>query len=465
MALRTAAARLVQRQLNAIDAGQGKQTKADLLAWFKQYGGQLNDEERREVRSTLGIEQALEETPFRELVPSGWLHDVLWLYKEAESPASFFFLASLAVLSQAVGRKVMIDRGNHTLGLDVSCLLISPAGTGRRSTACDAVVYGIADPAGVNIIADSFTYEAMGDALTESTGLKKPPANGRIHGAHALIYAGEMSTLLGKGSYADSIIPKLTDIIGKSSRFEWRTVKRGKLLFTGPMVNACFTSSPDWLIDNLPPIVFGGGMLSRFLLSVEEGAEKTVTWAKPIDANGLANAVEKLKRISQVRGKFDRPEGKAFKWYDKWYQTNAARIRNGEYADERMVPYLARKHDHLLRMAALLAIQAGDPLVFTVERLTQALRILDWLENGIPAAYSKMAQAPLVAAQKKVLQLLEHNNGLFEHAKLQRQMYRFTPLSTQFGMVMQSLIDMGCVGTQKTISGRGTLYKLLKGLD
>ena len=364
-----------------------------------------------------------------------------------------------------MGRQVMINRGNHTLGLDVSVLLISPAGTGRRSTACDSVVYGLGDPAGINILADSFTYEALGDALVESTGLKKAPSNGRIGKPRALIYAGEMSTLLAKGSYGESIIPKLTDIIGMTSRFEWRTVKRGKLIFTEPMVNVCFTSSPDWLVENLPPIVFGGGMLSRFLLSVEDGSEQTVTWAHPIDANAKAACVRVLQRLMSIRGTFEAPEGKAYKWYDEWYQANQLRIKNADYPDERMVPYLARKHDHLLRLAALLAIAAEDALVFTVDRFDQALRILNWLEMGIPQAYSKMALSPLVAAQRQVMKTLENNGGMMEHAKLQRRVYRFTPLSSQFKMVVDSLIDMKCVRTTKNISGRGTTYTLIKDLE
>ena len=465
MPLTTVMARQLDRQIRDIKAGRGKGSVADLHAWYRQFGQQLKDIELREVRSVLGIELSLNEMPFRELVPAGWLHDVLALYREAESPASFFFLSALSVLSQGIGRKVMIDRGNHTLGLDVSTLLISPAGTGRRSTACDSVVYGLADPAGVNIIADSFTYEAMGDALVESAGLKKIPPSGRIPSAHALIYAGEMSTLLGKGSYGDSIIPKLTDIIGKTSRFEWRTVKRGKLIFTSPMVNACFTSSPDWLIENLPPIVFGGGMLSRFLMSVEDGSEQTVTWAKPIDVNAKASCIARLAQVCSTAGTFNAPTGTAFNWYDKWYQNNQLRIKNGEYPDERMVPYLARKHDHLLRLAALLAIANGDALAFTELRFQQALQIIDWLEGGIPQAYSKMAQSPMVAAQKAMCRALERNNGMMEHSKLQRRMYRFTPLSSQFQMVVQSLIDMKCIRAAKTLTGRGTTYTLLKELE
>ena len=466
MSYRYPAAQQLAEKVARIKGGEGTGTVEELVEWYERFGHRYPAAQRVEIADALGIAKDIKDVPFREIVPEGWLSHLLELVSESESPSPFYFLASLSVLSQAIGRKVMIDRGTHRLGLDVSALLISPAGRGRRSTACDFVVYEIGEEAGINVIADSFSYEAFGDALVESAGEGKVPADRRIMGPKALIYAGEMSTLLGKGSYADSIIPKLTDIIGKTSRFEWRTVKRGgKLAFHAPCVNACFTSAPDWLVDNLPPIVFGGGMLSRFLICVQDQMEQVVTWGAKLSDSRKMESINWLRRLMRLEGTFGKPEGRAYKWYDEWYQSHSKKYLSGDVPDERMGPYFSRKHDHLLRVTALLTLAAGEPMTFTVQKFDEALRILDWLERDVPKAYARMALNPIAGAQMAVCEILKKNGGLMEHSRLQRKMFRHTPLREQFNSVVESLISMRVVRPVPSLAGKGKSYHLVSTLE
>lgn len=467
--MQTVLAKRVQGQLERNKAGVGNGPDLEgLREWFHEYDkrGNFTPKERTELRQLLKIDEdtPLEQQSFRDLVPNDtWFADLLDLQKESESPAPFFFLSGLSVMSQLVGRKVMIDRGTHRLGLDVSALLLSPAGRGRRSTACDFVVYEVGEPAGLKIIADSFTYEALGDGLCQTVDARPNKANPRVNNAGALVYAGEMSTLLGKGSYADSIIPKLTDIIGKTSRFNWQTVKRGKIEFVNPMVNALFTSAPDWLVENIPPVVFGGGMLSRFLICVRDMPEQVVTWGEAIDGAKLRKVIDRLTKISRVQGCFGKPGKEALEWYDGWYQEHMRQTLYGELPDERMAPYFSRKHDHLLRLTALLTIASSAPLVFTVERFEQALKIINWLELDIPKAYENMALSPLAAAQKKVIDTLKATpTGQMEINKLKRRMAKQLPLKEQFDSVIRTLIDMQVITSVRGVGQ--TSYRLQREL-
>jgi hypothetical protein len=360
-------------------------------------------------------------------------------------------------MGSLVGRKVMIERGTHKVSLPLSALLISPAGETRRSTAADFVIYGLGKPAGLNYVADSFSYEAFGDALAEIQEKNKS--------ATALIYAGEMSVMLGKGSYGESIIPKLTDLLGKTSPFHWRTVKRGQVTFNEPCLSAVMTTAPDWLAENIPAVAFGGGMLSRFLTCVAERREKVVVWADGVEEARIAKLIVDLKRLTSRTGVFPKPEGPAMKWYTDWYLSLGERMDRDDIPDERMRPYFSRKHDHLLRMAAVLTVAAGDELVFTKQRFEQSLRILDWLEQDMPRAYSAMALSPQAAAQRAVMAALERKGGTLSHSELQRAVFRQCPLSTQFREVMQSLIGMGVVQSTTTIGGKGLMYVLRRTLD
>jgi len=316
------------------------------------------------------------------------------------------------------------------------------------------VIYELGRPAGLNVIADSFTYEAMGEALTE---MEKP---------EALIYVGELSVLLGKGSYGESIIPKLTDLIGKTSTFEWRTVKRGLVEFKEPCLNMLATSAPDWLAANIPAVAFGGGFLSRFLVAAQAGPERTVVWGDALDEKVKGRLIAELKEMRGRFGKLGKPGAAAMRWYTDWYVEHSARLDKGEVVDEKLIPYMARKHDHLLRLTTVLTVAGGDEkLELTVDRMEQALGLLNWYEGKLPLAYSSMALGPIGQAQHAIVRALERSGGMLDHSTLHKKVYRLAPLAGQFYEVMRSLIEMEVVQETTGMTGRGKTYILKRGLE
>jgi hypothetical protein len=450
-------ARLIAKKFRD-DPDDRERVRRDCIEWFNKERHTMTEDAIEEIGHLLELTPdqvcPLRERPFRTLVPDGWFKDVLDLVHQSESPSPFYFLAACTVLSHLIGRKVMIDRGTHRLGVDVSALLISPAGRGRRSTACDFIVYDLGITAGAKVFADKFTYEAFGDALLSDEG-----SDPRM-----LVYAGEMSTLIGKQSYGESMIPSLTDMLTKTSKVSWGTVKRGYKTIENICVNALMTSSPDWLVDNIPAVAFGGGLMSRLLVCVQDGSEQVVTWGDAIPRESINASVRDLRRLGQTTGTFGRPTGAAFSWYDNWYHEIAKQIERGDLPDERMIPFYARIHDHLLRLTGLLTIAAGDDLEFTVERMEQAWSIIGWTMEDIPKAYASMGLAPIQAAQHAVVAALEKNSGSMDHSSLHRRVYRHAPLAGHFREVMSSLIDLGVVGTTKGMSGRGTVYYIIQTL-
>jgi len=130
-----------------------------------------------------------------------------------------------------------------------------------------------------------------------------------------------------------------------------------------------------------------------------------------------------------------------------------------------MAPYLSTKHDHLLRMAALLTMASGEPLVFTVEKFEQALRLLDWLEADIPKAYAAMALSPMAGAQQAIVRALEMSGGALDHSSLHKRVYRTVPLSSMFREVVESLIEMEVIQVAPSLGKRGKTYLLRRNLD
>lgn len=448
-------AKRIKEELAKEREGLPATSREELIEWFEVYSKkkEFSKGEENELRKALGVDTPDPDAPFAELVPDGWFADVLELVDEMESPRPFFVLAGMAVMGSLLGRRVYIDRGTHRVLVAPSIMLISPAGETRRSTACDFMVYDLGKPAGLTYVADSFSYEAFGDALAE--------IQDKTTEARALIYAGEMAVLIGKGSYGESIIPKLTDLIGKASPFHWRTVKRGQVEFAKPCINALLTTAPDWLADNIPAVVFGGGMASRFLMCVQERREKAVAWGEALDKDKMLKVSMGLKTIAGQVGVFSKPEGKALDWYTGWYMEHSKQLDFGDVVDERMRPYLARKHDHLLRLSSLLALAAREPMVFTVKRFEQALRMLDWLEKDVPKAYSAMALTPQAVAGRAVVKALSGAGGTLDHSTLHKRVYRQCPLATHFREVVQSLIEMGAIDVIKGMNKKGgTTYML-----
>ena len=446
----------IKQELAKEAAGKPSLPRTELLELLdaKVKSKEITHAEGRELRLLLTGEELDTgiDAPFVNLVPGGWFQDLLEVVDEMESPRPFFVLSGMAVMGSMLGRRVYIDRGTHKVLPAPSVMLISPAGETRRSTACDFVVYTVGKAAGLTYVADSFSYEAFGDALAEIQDKTKE--------ARALIYAGEMATLIGKGSYGESIIPKLTDLLGKSAPFHWRTVKRGQVEFTNPCINALLTTAPDWLADNIPSVVFGGGMASRFLMCVQERREKAVAWGDAMDPERILKLTLDLKHLTSQVGTFGKPSGPALDWYTDWYMAHSKNLDSGSIQDERMRPYLARKHDHLLRLSSLLALAAKDKFEFTVERFSQALGILDWLEKDVPKAYSAMALSPQAVAGRAVVKALELSGMTASHSDLHKKVYRQCPLATHFREVVSSLIDMGAVTVSTGFTNRGVSYTL-----
>jgi hypothetical protein len=446
-------AKKIRGELAAIERGEGRTTRETLVEWLTRYEKTFDPAELAELRLALSVE-AIREHDFHSLVPSGWFKEMLEWTNQTESPSSFYFLSAACVIGGLIGRRIAIDRGTYRIFPALSGLILSPAGRGRRSTACDLMIYELGRPAGLSVIADSFTYEAMGEALTE---MEKP---------EALVYVGELSVLLGKGSYGESIIPKLTDLIGKTSNFEWRTVKRGLVEFKEPCLSMLATSAPDWLAANIPAVAFGGGFLSRFLVAAQAGPERTVVWGDGLDGAKKQELIAQLKMMRTRFGKLGKPGKGALEWYTDWYVEHSAKLDKGEVVDEKLLPYLARKHDHLLRLATVLTVAGADEkLEFTVRRLEQALGLLNWYEGKLPLAYSSMALGPIGQAQHAVVRAIERAGGMLDHSTLHKKVYRLAPLAGQFWEVMRSLVEMEVVQESTGMSGRGKTYILKRGLE
>jgi len=446
-------ARRIKAELTAIERGEGKTTRATLVEWLQRYEKTFEVAELTELQKALSVE-GTQEPEFHSLVPKGWFKELMTWTNQTESPSSFYFLSAACMIGGLIGRRICIDRGTYRIFPALSGLILSPAGRGRRSTACDLVIYELGRPAGLNVIADSFTYEAMGEALTE---MEKP---------EALIYVGELSVLLGKGSYGESIIPKLTDLIGKTSTFEWRTVKRGLVEFKEPCLNMLATSAPDWLAANIPAVAFGGGFLSRFLVAAQAGPERTVVWGDALDEKVKGRLIAELKEMRGRFGKLGKPGAAAMRWYTDWYVEHSARLDKGEVVDEKLIPYMARKHDHLLRLTTVLTVAGGDEkLELTVDRMEQALGLLNWYEGKLPLAYSSMALGPIGQAQHAIVRALERSGGMLDHSTLHKKVYRLAPLAGQFYEVMRSLIEMEVVQETTGMTGRGKTYILKRGLE
>lgn len=453
MAVGSYLARRIKAELLALERGEAAISKERLIEWLEASKGQFDASELAELEAALEVVGS-GEPDFADLVPSGWFKELLEWTKQTESPSSFYFLAAACVIGGLIGRRICIDRGTYQIFPALSGLILSPAGRGRRSTACDLVVYGLGRPAGLTALADSFTYEAMGEALSE---LERP---------EALVYVGELSVLLGKGSYGESILPKLTDLIGKQSAFEWRTVKRGLVTFKDPSISMLATSAPDWLANNIPAVAFGGGFLSRFLVAAQTGPERTVAWGDALDAKQKERLIAHLKHMRTRFGKLSKPPKAALDWYTAWYMDHSGRIEKGEVIDEKLIPYLSRKHDHLLRLTTILTVAGEDEkLEFTVTRMEQALRLLNWYEGQLPLAYSNMALGPIGQAQQAVVRALERSNGMMDHSTLHKKVYRLAPLSGQFYEVIKSLLEMEIIQETSGLAKRGRVYILRKKLE
>jgi len=340
---------------------------------------------------------------------SGWLARYVEHTRNMEPPTAYHFATGLTVLGAALKRQVYVDQSYFKIWPAVQSILIGPAGKTKKST---AALYGISlGEAAERIyrLADEGTIEGIKSELADLS--KQGDAAG-------LIFASELSVLLGKEKYNVGMVKSLTDLFDSRTSIRRRTKSHGNEILNNLAVSFLGCTNEEWLAD-LPESAFGGGFWSRVLVWYQIGTDRSFPRPQITDKTEYEFLRTELLRTRFILGSASL-ENDANKYYEERYRA----LKKNWPEDEKLSPFWERYPDHLLRMSMILSISdnlSGGPII-TRKAMVQADEILKWIVRGLPSAYRHMGLTPFSQEQQRIISFLQRSGGILSEARLGRKM-------------------------------------------
>lgn len=346
-------------------------------------------------------------------------------------------------------------------------VLVSPSGRCRKTTACDVGVSmlrmttniheakELAKQAGVNVIMEKITPQALTQYLADQILVvdKKPEGESK-----AMIYASELSVFLGKEAAQTGMLALLTSLYGCPDTWEYHTKTQGKDYLFNVWLGLLGATAPEWLVHGIPYDAIGGGLTARIIFVCQlETPRKNPS---PKVTNGMRKLKEELVRglemIAQIKGQVSLSQG-AEELYASWYTEREVP------ADERLASFYEREHDHMLKVAMLLAAASGELFRSNVvggSTIESAIGVVENVKKYMSQAYSGIGEHVAAKGYERVIQQMREMGGEAEHSVLlRRNWYHYDTES--FKKVIDLLLDTNRIRRKPTKTGK-MVYILVK---
>jgi len=380
----------------------------------------------RRALSAKSRQRKMDEAGSSILPTSGWLGRYLDYAHDNEAPISYHFFTGLAMFGLAMRKGVVFDRDAFEYNPNNYVFLVGPT-AGRKSQAIImAKILGkkhrqLVQSAQTDLYLKSGTgdrnnpqydyrsiflsKECTPQSLVEQMQVKveKDPETGIYlkNDSIGILMNDEVSNLIGSGvKQSDVMIAKLTDLYGGEDSTR-STLTHGSHVMTNVAFSFVFGSAPSWIKTSITQNMFQGGFLNRSIFVYRQYKGEIIPHASVLDPLALDQLASDLVPWSMINSqiifRFDETTT-AYNWFSDWYRKNHPMVLDKKYDNTKLIAYLARKQDHLCRLAMLLQISdniqsAGDYerrgiVPIKTEYLEHADAILTFEEQFLPECFS-----------------------------------------------------------------------------
>src|SRR6266478_1840079 len=310
---------------------------------------------------------------------------------DQESPDSYHMWTALTVLAAALGRKCYLNKGYYRLYPNLFVVLVAGAAKCRKST---AINLGIVAPSGERLFADIPSTKIISGKITPEKFIREiseaqiidPDVPGRLRCPNIFVHSSELSVLLTKQAYGEPLIHILTDLYDCPKQWAYKTKNKGVDTLEDVFTCILAATTPDGIAKGIPPTALNEGFASRVIWVYEDSTTREN--ALPELTQRQTDLAKILKRMLEERaalaGEFTltRESKDCYKtWYHEMMQLPPS--------DKFLEGMYARKHDHLLRIAMILA---GNYMQREIEpaHLDAGISILANMERNAAGAFSAL---------------------------------------------------------------------------
>lgn len=319
----------------------------------------------------------------------GWIESYFQYTIDHESPDLFHIWTAISVLAGALRNNVLLDRNLYKLYPNHYVVLVAESGLCRKTTALEiAPLTFLQHIPEANMLTGSLTAQGLYDAMNMDYSAK-----GKAYNPRGAIYvlAGELTYAIREGAERDRMLQLLTDFYGGKAKTHDITRQQmrgqeGRNTLENVCLNFFTATTQKSLAKVISLAVAGVGFVGRTIWIVGEGPRKSVAWPE-ISEEGRRIGVDllyDLKIISRLKGVYKvEPEAKWF--YKDWYDNHKPDPDTARTEYER--EYLARKGEHVLKLAMIMSVNERNDLVMTKAHIVKALKILAFAERDMWKAF------------------------------------------------------------------------------
>lgn len=387
-----------------------------------------------------------------------WLAGYLKYTEGSEPPRSYHTWVGLSLIAGALQRRVYLEWGFETIYPNIYVVLVGPSGKARKGVAIGIGKDLLGDVAGVTVVAESTTREALIRTMKDASATYNVPNSGKIvYHCSITVMSEELSVFLGQKD--TKFLANLTDWYDSKDRWTYETVGRGKDYIQGVCCNFLGGTAPDWLQSMLPQEAIGGGFTSRVVFIVEETKGKTVSKhvLSAADVRLREALVNDLARINNLAGSFlfDKAGEKE---YTDWYESYDKELAAGKYPvqDPRFAAYCERRATHLRKVSMLVSASRGDSLRITKEDIHRSLEILSKAEIKMHKTFGGVGKSKIAAETHAILEYIQ-KMGVVSRSDLLTKFH--ADLTIQDFRMVDDLIDQMKVAEITILSGGDKVYK------
>lgn len=401
-------------------------------------------------------------------------HEFLQMYLEyvdhTESPKIMHLWSAIASASACMGRHVCLPFGIGDIYPNMYILLVGPPGC-RKSQAMKYSCSLVAKHTKVRFAPDDTGGQRQGliaalegdvldkdeaaafEMLDTTSGVVDMTALGEVEmtthaiDAHQIYaWASEFGTFMGEGNATMSrLLIKIWD--GEDYTYK---LKASEQVLSEPLMTLIGGTTAADIAKILPNEAIGQGFMSRFILVHAPKKEKRV--ARPMLIESLRNKVaDTFAWLSYEMTGEMRESPEAATMMDKLYENE-----NLVVEDTRFLYYGERRQIHLMKLTMVLAAMRRSYVIEAVD-VVQADNLLTYTELYMPDALGEFGLSPVGAAKQKMLEFLQHANGVVTNAILWQVMSRDMK-RVDYRNALADFINNGKVKEVETKQGQGFVY-------
>lgn len=410
-----------------------------------------------------------------------FLNLYLQYVEETESPRLFHIWSALSGIASCLGRRIYLPFGTGDIFPNIYVLLVGPPAVKKSSamlrtrkllTKSTSIRFAPDDTSGKHqglLVAMAGKkdeqeeqlfeeIEKFNSSLASGLGTNGHEVLNKLSGFNLdikdketmYVTSEEFTSFIGTNN-----TEMLTFLLRMWDGSEYRyALTKSEVFLEEPLLNIVGCTTPTALAKALPTEAVGQGFMSRVILVYSYTKYKRIPW--PVIDKELEQPIQDLFSIlfNSFEGEFEiSPEAKKYfeeQLYDKQLKFN----------DPRFLHYKDRRHQHLLKVAMLLA---ASRLSKRLERrdLEESDFILEITEAGMPDALGEYGLSPLANAKQKMTDIIKSVKGTINKEQLWAFMHRDMTIAN-FSLALSELSNTGVINEVQTNDGPAYMENIKK---